>query len=68
MSETARIVAFPAKHDRLLNKREAARELTISVRGLERLMQEGKIPSIKVRGQRRFHWSVICGIKQEGTG
>lgn len=72
MSETAQVFAFPARHDRLLTKREAARELTIGVRTLERLASQQtpvdvRVPSILVGGRRRFRWSVICRIKEEGT-
>jgi excisionase family DNA binding protein len=45
--------------ERLLNKREAADRLAVSVRTLDRMRSMGEIQATKVRGAVRFHPAVI---------
>jgi excisionase family DNA binding protein len=64
---TATVIPFPVRHDPLLNKRMAALELQVSVRTLERMVHDGQVQSIMVRGQRRFRYSDIARLKRKGT-
>lgn len=67
MSELATVYQFPRRYDRPLNKRQAAHELNVSVRTLDRMVSDGEIASHKTRGQRFFCWTEVERVKREGT-
>jgi excisionase family DNA binding protein len=46
----------------LVNKRAAAEALSISVRGVGRLIAEGELPSVRVRGSVRIPVSALRAI------
>jgi excisionase family DNA binding protein len=46
----------------LVDKRAAAEALSISVRGVERLIAEGKLPAVRVRGSVRIPVAALRSI------
>jgi excisionase family DNA binding protein len=46
----------------LVGKREAAEALSISVRGVERLIAEGTLPAVRVRGSVRIPVAALRSI------
>jgi excisionase family DNA binding protein len=54
--------------ERLLNKREAAERLAVSVRTLDRMRSTGEIQATRVRGTVRFHPAVIERYIARHTG
>jgi excisionase family DNA binding protein len=45
-----------------VSKREAAAALSISVRGIERMIRDGELPAIKVRGSTRISVAALRSI------
>jgi excisionase family DNA binding protein len=54
--------------DRLLNKREAAARLSVSVRTLDRMRSTGDIQATRVRGAVRFDPAIIDRYIARHTG
>jgi excisionase family DNA binding protein len=54
--------------EKLLNKREAAALLAVSVRTLDRMRSMGEIQAVRVRGAVRFHPAVIERYVSRHTG
>ena len=54
--------------EKLIDKREAARLLAVSVRTLDRLRSTGEIQAVKVRGAVRFTYAAIERYVARRTG
>jgi excisionase family DNA binding protein len=46
----------------LVDKRAAARALSISIRGLERLIRQGQLPAIRLRGLVRIPVAALMAL------